>query len=72
MTAPLDKAGKIVFVQKLLIACPLGSPLDNCPATALRELPLTNRLNLANGMSEDQIDSIITCHKKCLAEREGR
>lgn len=67
----LDKADKVAWIQQLLIKCPLKVPLDNCPAADLRKLPIAERLNFANEMSEKQLDLIILCHKDCLASRAG-
>ena len=67
----LEQADKIVWVQGLLVDCPLRKPLANCPAAELRKLTLTDRLKLAKTISEEQIDSIIAHHRNCIAERKG-
>ena len=61
---------KKIWVQGLLIECPMGKPLDNCPAKDIRALPIKERLELANAMNEPQINQIISHHRKCLYERE--
>ncbi len=66
----LDIEDKRIWVQGLLIECPMGVALDKCPARSLREIPLKQRLRVAAGMDEAQLDEIIGYHRACLAERE--
>jgi len=61
---------KKIWVQGLLIDCPMGKPLENCPAKDARALPIEERLKLANAMDEGQLDQIIIHHRMCLYERE--
>jgi hypothetical protein len=72
MKEQLTLEQKMTWVQGLLIDCPFGTVLANCPAKALRSIPLGKRLGLVNEMDEAQIDSIIIHHKGCLAARELR
>jgi hypothetical protein len=66
----LDIEDKRIWVQGLLIDCPVGAPLDTCPAKDLRQMPLKDRLKLVVSMTEEQLDEIIAHHRACLAERE--
>ncbi|MBW2739494.1 MAG: hypothetical protein JRE64_11750 [Deltaproteobacteria bacterium] len=68
----LDFEHKKIWVLGLLIDCPMGKPLENCPAKDTRALPIEERLRLANAMDERQLDQIISHHRKCLHEREHR
>ncbi len=63
---------KISIVFGLLIECPLDEPLDTCPALDLRKLPTDEKFKIVNNMSEEQLDDILTHHKKCLREREKK
>jgi len=63
---------KLTWVQGLLIDCPFGTPLADCPAAELRKLPITRRLSIAQGLSEPELDEIISHHKNCLFKREHR
>ena len=63
---------KVTWVQGLMIDCPRGKALESCPAKDVRMLPLPERLALVKQMVESQLDEIITHHKRCLREREGR
>ncbi len=53
---------KNAWVVGLLIACPLGKALDNCPAKEARKLPVSDRIDIVRGMDENQIDQIIAHH----------
>jgi len=61
---------KRIWVQGLLIDCPMGKPLENCPARDARALPIAERLNLTTAMDENQLDQIISHHRNCLNRRE--
>lgn len=61
---------KKIWVQGLLIACPIGKPLENCPANNARDLPINERLDLVTAMNGSQLDQIIDHHQKCLHRRE--
>jgi hypothetical protein len=61
---------KKAWVIGLLIDCPLGKEFDDCPAKEARKLPVSDRLDIANGMDENQLDQIIDHHRDCLRQRE--
>ena len=61
---------KRIWLMELLIDCPLEYSLDTCPAKELREMKLSERLKIIDEMSDDEMQSILEYHKKCLAERE--
>ena len=67
----LNLETKEIWVQGLLIHCPMGKALDTCHAKELRKIPLQERLALVKQMEETQLDAIIDLHKRCLSEREG-
>lgn len=58
------------WVRGLLISCPFGKPLYNCPLGKFRTIPVSERLKLVDSMEEKQIDQIIIYHQKCLRQRE--
>lgn len=60
---------KRVWVKGLLVECPLGCPLETCPANGVRSLPLPQLLEVAHSMSEELLDSIIKCHLDCQHRR---
>ena len=61
---------KRTWAKGILVDCPLGNPLDICPASKIRSLPLRELVNLFNGLTEAQLDAIITHHENCLKQRE--
>jgi hypothetical protein len=62
---------KLMWVQGLMMECPMGKALETCPAKDLRALPLYEGLVLTKQMEESQLDEIISHHRRCLKEREG-
>ena len=63
---------KLIWVEGLLIECPFGNPLSDCPAIELRKLPIPERLRVAEQFTENELDEIIIHHKNCLNKREHR
>ncbi len=61
---------KIVSVLGLLIKCPLEKPIDECPAKSHRHLSFNEKYTLVGKMSEEDLDAIISTHKKCIRLRE--
>ncbi len=61
---------KIVSVLGLFIKCPLEKPLDDCPANKFRILSFNEKYQLALNMKEEDLDVIISKHKRCLRIRE--
>jgi len=62
---------KKLWVIGLLFDCPMGKPLENCPANEFRALPVKERLELVRSMDDSQLEQIIDHHRKCLNEREN-
>ena len=62
---------KLIWVQGLMINCPMGKALETCPAKDVRAIPLKERLALTKQMEESQLDEILAHHRRCLKEREG-
>ncbi len=61
---------KRTWVKGILVDCPLGTPLETCPANNIRSLPLTELVRIVNGFSDEQLDSVLTHHEACLKQRE--
>ena len=59
-----------VWVMGLVVKCPFDLPLPSCPASDIRKLPLDERIEVVCRMSVDQLEEIVTYHKKCLQMRE--
>lgn len=60
------------WVMSLMIQCPMGAPLDDCPANEARGLPLEDLVKVIADMSEHDLNAIIAHHRECLRRREGR
>lgn len=67
----LDFERKLVWVTGLMIRCPMGTALPNCPLASVRELPVEDRIKLTDEMDEARLDEIIEYHEACLRVREG-
>ena len=59
-----------VWLFGLIIGCPMGKSLENCPADKLRNLPVTDIIKIVENMPEDELNDLISYHKSCLKERE--
>jgi hypothetical protein len=61
---------KKIWLFGIFCACPLNSSLKSCPFNAIRKLPLSERWHIIEGLSEDEVQSLITTHTTCLYVRE--
>ena len=59
-----------VWVLGLIVECPFGTPLSDCPANDIRKLPLSERIKIVKRMSDEQHEEIMAHHKECLKKRE--
>jgi hypothetical protein len=60
---------KRIWVKGLLIACTLEKALDDCPVKEFRNIPINTRLLIVDAINEEEIESIIEYHRKCLRKR---
>jgi len=72
MVTYLENTDKITWLKGLLVGCPMGKALDDCPVNELRKLLLADRIELIKNMSNVEIDSILEHHKKCITKRENK
>ncbi|MFC1461748.1 hypothetical protein ACFLQR_04445 [Verrucomicrobiota bacterium] len=68
----LTNRDKRIWVKGILVDCPVGKPLESCPASKIRGLPLPNLIATVNSMSDRQIDAIIKYHENCAKERDKK
>ncbi|MEA2012134.1 MAG: hypothetical protein U9O87_03475 [Verrucomicrobiota bacterium] len=61
---------KKAWVIGLMVECPLGNALDTCPGNGIRKLPFVERLKIANKMTKEQLDKLISYHRDCIKRRE--
>jgi len=64
-----DKIDKQIWVKGILVDCPLGRSLPDCPANDLRTLPLEELVKSVNKMTESQLEMMIEYHNCCMVER---
>jgi hypothetical protein len=66
----LTKEQKETWIKGLMIECPMGEALVNCPLREFRKMTIEARFTLVESWDENQLDQTIAYHKKCLLERE--
>ena len=72
MDNTVELPNKRAWVLGLACECPFGEKLSTCCLGEIRKKHLKARINLVKNMSEEELDRIITDHKKCLVKRERR
>ncbi|MEE8437016.1 MAG: hypothetical protein V3S22_01635, partial [Candidatus Neomarinimicrobiota bacterium] len=60
---------KRIKVIGLIIDCPMGKSLPDCPTKDYRLLSIAEQAKAANAMDEKYIDQIIRHHQQCLEKR---
>jgi len=58
-----------IWVYGLLVACPQGKPLSDCPLEKYRIGSNKDRLNVLEKFTEEQVEEIIKHHNQCLFRR---
>ncbi|RMG39829.1 MAG: hypothetical protein D6719_12365 [Candidatus Dadabacteria bacterium] len=66
----LHRKYKKVWARGLIVACPFGKELPDCPLREVRKLPLKERFKILEAMPEEELDRILEHHEKCSARRE--
>ena len=61
---------KRAWVIGLAFDCPFGKAFDTCLTKEIRKLGVADRIDISNGMDENQLDQIIAHHQNCLLQRE--
>jgi len=54
----------------LFVECPFGEELETCPAREIRKLSLSDKLQIAEGVSHEVLDRFLNRHQMCLNGRE--
>ena len=65
----MELADKIMWTKGLLVGCPAGKTLDNCPIKKFRNLPAEEGMKIVDEMKREEIESIIEHHKDCLTQK---
>ena len=58
------------FLLGLIFACPLESESEICPFKKVRQLPVDDRLNLLENLSQNNKECLFKQHKKCLSKND--
>ena len=56
----------------LVFGCPVGKELHNCGYRIIRQMKTKDRIAYYETMAENQKDSLIKKHQKCLSVRENK
>ena len=59
-----------IWLKGILIACPMGRPVANCPVQTLRTLPVPERLQAVEDMELHRARVLLGRHNDCLQQRE--
>lgn len=58
-----------IWLFGLLIACPVGAPLPDCPLEKYRTNSYKDRLTTLQNFTENEVDEIIKHHYQCVLRR---
>ncbi len=68
----MDLSDARAYVAALLVKCPYEpNPID-CHLHVLRNNSLQEKLEFSKRFPEMEVQHIITVHKKCLSQKEGK
>ena len=59
-----------VWIKGLIVECPLGIPLRDCPLNGLRSLPLRQINSIVNGLPKDKLNELMAAHRECYNHRQ--
>lgn len=69
MIASHDTKAMKAWVCELFVKCPFGTPRNDCPANEVRCLDLEERFEHAESMSPEELEAVISHHRKCSSAR---
>ncbi|NQU88207.1 MAG: hypothetical protein HQ541_20865 [Mariniphaga sp.] len=55
----------------LLIDCPMGNALKDCPMNKYRGMPATKKISFTFEIPKEELNGLLLHHRKCLAKRES-
>ncbi len=62
----------MVRLMGLIISCPFGKSNIICPFTAIRGMPILERLSIIENMDITELQRIEKYHLDCLKKRENK
>ena len=60
-----------IWLQNLILICPLGKSVDNCPLNELRKMTFNKRNMVVDAMTINEVEKILVHHKECLYSRSN-
>ena len=60
---------KRIWIKGLVMECPHGTPVQDCPLNGLRGLPIHEANSVINGLSDQQANDYMKIHRKCYHHR---
>ncbi len=61
---------KKILVRELFFDCPMGAERNNCMSRIVREMPLEKRTEILEQMQEEEMDFLLSNHRKCQFNRK--
>ena len=58
-----------IWIKGLVMECPHGIPVDDCPLNGLRSLPVPEANRIINGISDKQAKLYLQTHRQCYHHR---
>jgi hypothetical protein len=57
-------------MDRLIVGCPMGEAMDDCPARDLRGIPAEKRkIEVHATVTPEQVEDIVVRHRQCLSKR---
>ena len=60
---------KRIWIKGLVMECPHGTPVLDCPLNGLRNLPIHEANSVINGLPDKQVTDYLKTHRKCYNHR---
>ena len=64
-----ELSDKKIWLYGLLVTCPEGKLLPDCPLEKYRDLSYSDRLSTLENFTEEEVEQIIKHHYQCLRRR---
>jgi hypothetical protein len=58
-----------IWIKGLVMQCPHGVPVNDCPLNGLRNLPIAEANRIINDTSDAQVMTYLKTHRQCYNRR---
>ena len=58
-----------IWIKGLVMECPHGIPVIDCPLNGLRNLPITEANRIINATPDKQLSAYLKTHRQCYSNR---